>query len=76
MLPKIADLSYHAITDNFFTSPSLLRYLKEKEICGTGAVWGNRMDDAPRKFTMDVDKSQWGTSDVVVGKIFITLVVL
>ena len=75
VLPKIADLSYHAITDNFFTSPSLLRHLKEKEICGTGTVCANRMEDAPSKFTLDVDKSQRGASDVVVGKIFITLVI-
>ena len=34
------------------------------------------MEDASTKFTVDVDKSQRGTSDVVVGKLFITFVFL
>ena len=72
MLPKIADSNCHVATDNFFTSSSLLRYLKEKETFGTGTVRANRMEDAPSKSTVDVDKSQRGTSDVVVGKLFIT----
>ena len=32
------------------------------------------MEDAPTKFTVDVDKNQRGTCDVVVGKLFITLI--
>ena len=76
VLPKIADSNYDVVTNNFFTSPSLLRYLKEKEICGMGTVRANRMGDVPCKFTVVVDKSQRGTSDVVVGKLFITLVFL
>ena len=75
-LPKIAHSNYHIVIDNFFTSPSLLRYLKEKEICGTGAVRATRMEDVPSKFTVDVEKSQRGTSDFVVGKLLITLVFL
>ena len=76
VLRIIADSNYHAVTDHFFTSPPLLRYLKEKEICGTRAVRTNRMEDALSKFTVDVNKSQRGTSDVVVGKLFSTLVLL
>ena len=76
VLPKIADSNYDVVTNNFFTSPSLLRYLKEKEICGMGTVRANRMGDVPGKFTVVVDKSQRGTSDVVVGKLFMTLVFL
>ena len=34
------------------------------------------MEDELSKFTVDVNKSQRGTSDVVVGKLFITLVLL
>ena len=34
------------------------------------------MEDAPSKSTVDVNKSQRGTSDVVVGKLFITLLFL
>ena len=33
LLQNIADSNCHVVTDNFFTSPSLLRYLKEKNIC-------------------------------------------
>ena len=76
VLGIIADSNYHVVTDHFFTSPSLLRYLKEKEICGMGTVRANRMGDVPGKFTVVVDKSQRGTSDVVVGKLFMTLVFL
>ena len=47
LLPEIEDSNYHIVTDNFLTSPSLLRYLKEKEICGTWIVRANRMEDAP-----------------------------
>ena len=74
VLPKIADSNYDVVTDNFFTSPSLLRYLKEKEICGMGTVRAYRMGDVSGKFTVVVDKRQRGTSDVVVGKLSITLV--
>ena len=76
VLPKIANSSYDVVTNNFFTSLSLLRYLKEKEICGTGTLRANRMGDVPGKFTKVVDKSQRGTSDVAVGKLFITLIFL
>ena len=34
------------------------------------------MEDEPTKFTVDVDKNQRGTYDVVVGKLFITLIFL
>ena len=40
------------------------------------SVRGNRMEDAPSKFTVDVDKNQRGKSDVVFGTLFITLVFL
>ena len=41
-----------------------------------GTVRVNRMEDAPSKLTVDVDKSKRGTSDVVFGKLFITFVFL
>ena len=43
---------------NFLTSLSLLRYQKEKEICGTGTVRANRTEDVPSKFTVDVEKAR------------------
>ena len=76
VLPKITNSNYHVVTDNFFTTLWLIRYLKEKGICGTGTVRVNRMEDAPSKLTVDVDKSKRGTSDVVFGKLFITFVFL
>ena len=76
VLPKIADWNYHVVTNDFFTSTSLLRYLKEKEICGTGTVRADRKEDAPSKSNVEVDKSQSGSPYVVVGKLSITLVFL
>ena len=75
-LPKIADWNYHVVTDDFSTSTSLLRYLKEKEICGTGTVRANQKEDAPSKSNVEVDKCQRGSSYVAVGKLFITLIFL
>ena len=34
-LPKHAGSNYHIVTDNFFTSPQLLRYMREKRITET-----------------------------------------
>ena len=58
VLSKIADSNYHVVTDNFFISPSLLTYLKEKETCGMGTVRANRMEDAPSISTVDVIKAR------------------
>ena len=41
-LPKHAGSNYHIITGNFFTSPQLLRSLREKGIAATGTVRLNR----------------------------------
>ena len=65
VLPKIADSNYHVVTDNL-SMLSFITQISER----MGKV------NAPRKFTVDLDKSQGGTSDVVVGKLFITLVFL
>ena len=37
------------VTDNLFTSPELLRSLREKEIAATGTVRLNRVKNAPMK---------------------------
>ena len=37
-LPKVPNSNYHVVMDNFFTSPELLRYLKENGIPAIGTV--------------------------------------
>ena len=44
---------YHLEMDNFFTSPELLRHLREKSIAATGTVRTCRMENPPPK---SVDK--------------------
>ena len=46
-LPTVPDSHYHDVIDNFFTSPSLLRVLKESGIAATGTVWENRTKKVP-----------------------------
>ena len=41
-LPTVPDLQYHAVMNNFFTSPSLLRVLKERGVAATDTVQANR----------------------------------
>ena len=43
--PKVKDSNYYVVTDNFFTTPLLLRP-KEEKISGVGNVRANRMEDA------------------------------
>ena len=40
-LPTVPDSDQQAVMDNFFTSPSLLRVLKESVIAATGTVRPN-----------------------------------
>ena len=41
-LPIVPDSHYHAVMNNFFTSPSLLRVLKERGVAATDTVQANR----------------------------------
>ena len=54
--------------DNFFTSPSLLRVLKESGIAATGTVRANRTEKAPLQAVDDMKKQARGISDVVNDK--------
>ena len=65
-LPKHAGSNYHIITDNFFTSPQLLRSLREKEIGATGTVRLNRVKNAPLKPVKEMEKLERGSADVVI----------
>ena len=63
-LPTAPNLNYHVVMDNFFTSPSLLRLLKENGMAATGTVRANRMESAPLQ-AVDMKKEARGSSDVV-----------
>ena len=65
-LPTVPDSHYHAVMDNFFTSPSLLRVLKESCIAATGTVPTNRTEKA-QAFD-DLKKQARGISDVFINK--------
>ena len=65
-LPKHAGLNYHIITDNFFTSPQLLRSLREKEIAATGTVQLNRVENTPLKPIKEIEKLERGSAGVVI----------
>ena len=65
-LPKHAGSNYHIITDNFFTSPQLLRSLRERGITSTGTVWLNRVENAPLKPVIEMEKLERGSADVVI----------
>ena len=62
-LPTVHDSHYHAVTDNFFTSPSLLQVLKESGIAATGTVRANRTKKAPLQAVDDIRKQARGISD-------------
>ena len=67
-LSTVADSHYHAVIDNFFTSPSLLRILKESDIAATGTVGANRTGKAPLQAGDDMKKQAKGISHVVIDK--------
>ena len=64
-LPTVPNSNYHAVTNNFFTSPSLLRLLKGTGMAATGTVRANRTENAPLQAVDDMKKKARGSSDVV-----------
>ena len=63
---KYVGSNYHIITDNFFTSPWLLRSLREKGIAATGTVQLNRVENTPLKPTKEIEKLERGSAGVVI----------
>ena len=53
-LPIVPDSHYHAVMNNFFTSPSLLRVLKESDGAATGRVRANRTEKASSQAVDDM----------------------
>ena len=66
-LPKHGGWNYHIITDNFFASPQLLCFLKEKGIPATGIVRLNRVENAPLNPVKEMEKLERGSADVVIN---------
>ncbi|XP_040567960.1 piggyBac transposable element-derived protein 3-like [Lepeophtheirus salmonis] len=64
-LPKVPDSNYHIVMNNFFTSPRLLRLLKENVIAATGTLRANRTENAPLIAIDEMKKGSRGISDVV-----------
>ena len=46
-LPTVPDSHYHAVMNNFFISPGLLRLLKKSGLATAGTVRTNRTEKAP-----------------------------
>ena len=67
-LPTVPDLHYHAIMDNFFTSPSLLRVLKESGIAAPGTVPANRTKKVPLPTVDNMKKQARGISAALNDK--------
>ena len=67
-LPTVPDSHYHAVMDNFFSSPSFLRLLKESGIAASGTVRANRTEKAPLQVVGDMKKLARGISDVFNDK--------
>ena len=65
-LPKHARSNYHIITDNFFTSPQLLRSLRDKGTDATSTVRLNRVENAPMKPVKQMEKLERGSAGVVI----------
>ena len=49
---------YHTVKDNNFTSPALLRHLNTMGVAATGMVRANRMENAPLRDMIKIDKEK------------------
>ena len=67
-LPLQVGSNYHIIIDNLFTSPSLLRILKAKDIAATGNVRINHVENSPLLPIKEMKKLERGVFDVVTDK--------
>ncbi|CAB4061880.1 unnamed protein product [Lepeophtheirus salmonis] len=64
-LPKVPDSNYHIVMDNFFTSPRLVRLLKENGIAARGTLRANRTKNAPLIAIDEMKKGSRGIFDAV-----------
>ena len=63
-----ADLQYHIVMDNYFTSPALLRHLSAIGVAATRTVRANRTENAPLRDIVKINKEKRGSSDVVTDE--------
>ena len=61
-LPSQVVSNCHIIIDNFFTSPNVLRILKERGIAANGTVRINRVEKAPLRPIKEMEKLERGAS--------------
>ena len=64
-LPIMQTSNYHIVMDNYFTNPALLRHLSAMRVAVTGTVRANRMENAPLRDMVEIDKEKRGSSDLV-----------
>ena len=64
-LPVMQTSNYHIVMGNYFTSPALLRHLSAMGVAGTGTMRANRVENAPLRDIVKMNKEKRGSSDVV-----------
>ena len=57
--------NYHSVMDNYFTSPTLLRHFSAMGVAATRTVRTNRIENAPLRDMVKMDKEKRGSSDMV-----------
>ena len=57
--------NYHIVMDNYFTSPTLLRHFSAMGVAATRTVRTNRIENAPLRDMVKMDKEKRGSSDMV-----------
>ena len=55
-LPVLQTHTYHIVMENYFTSPALLRHLSAMGVAAAGTVRANRMENAPLRDMVKMNK--------------------
>ena len=64
-LPLMQSSNYHIVMDNYFTSPALLSHLSAMGVAAIGTARANRMENAPLRDMVKINKEKHRSSDVV-----------
>ena len=64
-LPIMQISNYHIVMDNYFTRPALLRRLSAMGVAVTRTVKANRMENAPLRDVVEMNREKCGSLDVV-----------
>ena len=57
--------NYNIVLNNYFTRPALLRHLRAMGVAATGTVRASRLENAPLRDMLKLEKEKRGLSDVV-----------